>query len=191
VGAIDDRPKGIGAARVRGLVAFLFAARAGRTQRLCRGRPDMDDFSLVVIALHVAAVVAWIGGDLAMAVVATSAEGDDKLRGALARKLYQRVAAPGFALAFALGLYKLLTGWRAATVDANGIVAGGYAKAPWMHVKLTLALVVIAVHHVMGARAKKMMRDGAKAGPMGVLGIVVAVCALGAILMVVLRPFHG
>ena len=151
----------------------------------------MDDFSLIVIALHVAAVVAWIGGDLAMAIVATSAEGDDKLRGKLARKLYSSIAAPGFTLAFALGLYKLLTGWRAATVDANGIVAGGYAKAPWMHVKLTLALIVIAVHHVMGARAKKMMNDGAKPGPMAALGWVVAACALGAIVMVVLRPFHG
>ena len=149
------------------------------------------DFTLVVIALHVAAVVAWIGGDLAIAVVATSEAGDEKLRGTLARKLYQRIAAPGFALAFVLGLYKLGTGWHAATVDANGIVAGGYAKAPWMHVKLTLALVVIAVHHVMGARAKKMMNDGAKPGPMGVLGVVVALCALGAIAMVVLRPFHG
>ena len=150
----------------------------------------MDDLSLVVIALHVAAVVAWIGGDLAIAVVATASEGDDKTRGTLARKLYQRVAAPGFTLAFALGLYKLLTGWRAASVDANGIVAGGYAKAPWMHVKLTLALVVIAVHHIMGARAKKMMKDGAKPGPMGILGAVVAACALGAIVMVVVRPFQ-
>jgi putative membrane protein len=150
----------------------------------------MDDLSLVVIALHVAAVVAWIGGDLAMAVVATAEGGDEKIRGTLARKLYRTIAAPGFTLAFALGLYKLLTGWRAATVDANGIVAGGYGKAPWMHVKLTLALVVIAVHHVMGARAKKMMNDGAKAGPMGILGIVVGVCALGAIAMVVLRPFQ-
>jgi putative membrane protein len=151
----------------------------------------MDDLSLVVIALHVVAVVAWIGGDLAMAVVATSSDGDEKLRGTLARKLYQRIAAPGFTVAFALGLYRLLTGWRAATVDANGIVAGGYGKAPWMHIKLTLALVIIAVHHIMGARAKKMMKDGAKPGPMGVLGAIVAACALGAIVMVIVRPFHG
>ncbi len=151
----------------------------------------MDELSLIVIALHVVAVVAWIGGDLAMAVVATASTGDEKLRGALARKLYRVLASPGFGLAFLLGLWRLLSGWGAATVDANGIVVGGYAKAHWMHVKLLLALIVIGVHHVMGARAKKMERDGAPAGPMGVLGIVVAVCALGAVAMVVLRPFGG
>lgn len=151
----------------------------------------MDSLALPIIALHVVAVVIWIGGLVACAVVATSKTGDEKTRGAIARLVYRRLAAPGFGLALLLGLARLVPGWKSATVDANGIVAGGYAKAPWMHVKLTLVVVIIVLDQLVGARIRKMERDGANAGPIGMLALVALLCAIGAVIMVVVRPFQG
>ena len=149
----------------------------------------MDALDPVLIAVHVVAVVLWIGAFAAIGVVATG-EGDVKVRGALARRIYTKVAVPAFLGAVAFGLFRLLRGWSGTSVDANGIVAGGYAKAPWMHVKLTLALIIVALHHVIGGRTRKMATNGAPPGPIGVLSIVLVVAAAGAVGMVILRPFH-
>jgi putative membrane protein len=50
-----------------------------------------------------------------------------------------------------------------------------------MHPKLTVALIVIALHHVIGGRAKKMALGTVQApGPAGILSAVLAVAAIGA-----------
>jgi putative membrane protein len=66
-----------------------------------------------------------------------------------------------------------------------------YFKAThYMHGKLPLALGVVALHHVLGARAKKMEAGEAPdAGPALTLGLVLAVLAIGSALLVVLKPF--
>jgi protoporphyrinogen IX oxidase len=51
----------------------------------------------------------------------------------------------------------------------------------WMHPKLTFAVVVIGLHHVIGARAKKLARGTVQdSGPTAILAIVLLVSAAAA-----------
>jgi putative membrane protein len=60
----------------------------------------------------------------------------------------------------------------------------------WMHAKLTLAVVVIAIHHVIGLRAKALASGKRKdAGPVGVLALVLFLGAAGAAFFAVAKPF--
>ena len=86
------------------------------------------------------------------------------------------VAAPAFVMAFAAGLIRVL-------MDPQV-----YLKAHWFHGKLTLALVVIALHHILGARAARLAKSGKDAassqvGPEGsregILTGALVLCALG------------
>jgi hypothetical protein len=53
-----------------------------------------------------------------------------------------------------------------------------------MHAKLGLALVVIALHHVIGARARRVARGPGDAGRRDTIQSFVAfVCAAGAVLL--------
>jgi putative membrane protein len=134
---------------------------------------------LVLTASHVAALLVWIGSLAAIALVANAPDADAKIRGALARRVYLRAAVPGFVVAFVIGLVLLGTGWG----------AYGYAKAPWLHAKLTAALGVIALHHVVGARTRKMAEGGIEAGPIGVLVGVALLLAIAAAFLAIVRPF--
>jgi putative membrane protein len=126
----------------------------------------LDD---VVAAVHVIANVFWIGSIVGVGVILTAnGIGDAKTRGALGKALYMKVAVPGFVLSFLLGLMKL-----AAFGDA-----GFYMKSGWFHIKLTMALVVIALHHVIGGKAKKMSEgDVDGPGKIGLVTAILAVCA--------------
>jgi putative membrane protein len=92
------------------------------------------------------------------------------VRGKLAASLYLRLAVPAFVLSFLAGVGRLLL---------DGSL---YMKQPWMHAKLTTALVVIVVHHLIGARARKLARDGAAST--SAVGTLLAILALGTILTV-------
>lgn len=143
---------------------------------------------LLVNWLHIVANVLWIGSICGVAVVLAgprpgsqgpAAASDPKVRGELAHRLYLALAAPAFAAAFLLGISRLV-------LDASY-----YLKQPWMHIKLTLAVIVIALHHVIGARAKKMAHGEAESpGPALVLAVVLALAAAGAAYAVYLQPLQ-
>ncbi|RYZ67232.1 MAG: hypothetical protein EOP08_03200 [Proteobacteria bacterium] len=153
---------------------------------------------LVVVALHVFAVILWIGSIVSagwMLANRASAPTPEQGKAAaeLALGLYRRVAAPAFVLAFSAGLVRLL-------MDREV-----YLKAHWFHGKLTLAVAVIALHHILGARAARAVKasnsaqpsgesSGAaskgRSGPGGSEGILTAslvLCALGVVVLVVLK----
>jgi putative membrane protein len=131
---------------------------------------------LALIWLHVVGNVFWIGSIVAVAVVLLADKPDAKARGALAHMLYLRLAAPAFVLSFVAGLARFM------------MDIGSYGKTPWMHIKLTFALVAIGLHHVIGARAKKMANgDAADAGPTRGLMIGLAVCVVAAVFLVIMR----
>ena len=149
---------------------------------------------LIVVALHVFAVILWIGSIasagwlLANRASAPTPE-QGKAASELALGLYRRVAAPAFVLAFATGLIRLL-------MDPSA-----YMKAHWFHGKLTLALVIIVLHHVLGARAAKAARAtaatpekssastqvGQAGSSEGILTGALVLCALGVVVLVVLK----
>jgi putative membrane protein len=77
---------------------------------------------------------------------------------------------PAFVVSFVCGAIRLGLDAKHYLVDSH-----------WMHPKLTLALVVIALHHVIGARAKKLAAGTTEsAGPAGILAAVLGLSALGA-----------
>lgn len=121
-----------------------------------------------LIWLHVVGNIVWIGSILAVAVVILANTADAKTRGAIALAVYKRLAVPAFVLSFVAGAGRLFSD------------PGFYLKQHhWMHAKLPLALAVIALHHVIGARAKKL-GDGTvqEPGPTAILAVVLAVSAV-------------
>jgi len=99
------------------------------------------------VALHVFAVTVWIGtiacvGWLLAASSSAPTEGEGATAAELAFGLYRRAASPAFGIAFFTGLAQLLSN------------SSAYMGLHWMHLKLTAAFLVIALHHVLGARAR-------------------------------------
>lgn len=148
---------------------------------------------LVVVALHVFAVILWIGSIASAGWLLAnrdSAPSPEQRKAAieLALGLYRRVAAPAFLLAFATGLIRLL-------MDPSA-----YLQAHWFHGKLTLALLIIVLHHILGGRAARLAKSdkgatspqvGASAAQgsnrEGILTAALVLCALGAVVLVVLK----
>lgn len=132
---------------------------------------------LLLVWLHVAGNLVWIGSAVAMGFILTAKQGDPKVRGALARRIHLRLAMPAFVLSFVAAL--LRTG-----MDMKGY----FVQHHWMHGKLPFAIAVIAIHHILGARARKMEGGSMQeAGPSGMLTMVLLGCAIIASFFVVLR----
>jgi protoporphyrinogen IX oxidase len=101
-----------------------------------------------LVVVHVFANMVWIGAIVAVGLLVGAAgyakdEARAELVGALAHSLYRLLAAPAFVISFAAGAVRLASD------------VGTYMSLHWMHGKLAGALVVIALHHVLGARAKR------------------------------------
>lgn len=138
----------------------------------------MDSFTLLRY-LHVLCNLVWIGSILSVAVALVSGRESPETAGKIARAIYQRVSTPAFGLSFLTAIVLLVMHWKLYMVVTH-----------WMHGKLTAALVVIAIHHVIGARAKALASGKKKEpGPVGVLGIVLLVAAAGATFLAVAKPF--
>ena len=99
-----------------------------------------------LLSLHVMANLVWIGSITCVGwLVFAASKGGDQAKAAaeVAARIYRRIATPAFGVSFAFGIAALATN------------AGYYMHAHWFHGKLTFALVVIALHHVLGAKAKR------------------------------------
>ncbi|MDP9152427.1 MAG: CopD family protein [Myxococcota bacterium] len=129
---------------------------------------------VLLVVAHVTANVVWIGAILAVALLVGRARfmADVAEVGALARRVYSRLATPAFLVSFVAGVARI------------ALAPAVYAHLPWMHVKLTFALVVIALHHVIGARARRVANGDARAGSgVGVLATIALVGAAGAVFL--------
>jgi putative membrane protein len=126
----------------------------------------------LIVAGHVLANTVWIGSLLAAAVLVAHAPwtAEPAEVGALARRVYVRLAVPAFLASLGAGV------WRIALSPAT------YARLHWFHGKLAFALAVIVLHHVIGARTRRVAsgRTGAAAG-VDMLAFVTFVCAAGAV----------
>jgi putative membrane protein len=132
---------------------------------------------LLLVWLHVVGNIVWIGAILAVGVTITSSAGDAKTRGELALGVYKRLAVPAFVLSFVCGMARLLSD------------PGFYLKQHhWMHPKLVLALAIIAIHHVIGGRAKKLARGTVQdGGRVAILTAVLALAAVGAAFLAIYK----
>jgi protoporphyrinogen IX oxidase len=134
--------------------------------------------SLYLKIFHVVANLIWIGSILGTALMLVQGPGDAKTRGASGLLLYMKLAVPAFVVSFLCGT---------AMVASN--VKHYFVLTHNMHGKLPLALGVIALHHVIGARAKKMANGTSEdAGPTKVLAMVLLLCAIGSAVFVLIPP---
>lgn len=140
------------------------------------------EFRELAIATHLLGMALWVGGAATAAFVAVAGarEGEGG-RGAIAaaRKAFGMLANPGMGLAWLAGLSFLVPNFTTF-----------YAKAGWMHGKLTLLVVLSAVTGVLGARLRKAA-VGTKPGTPGLfggLGLGVLVIAALIIFLAMLKP---
>ncbi len=102
-------------------------------------------------ALHVAAMVIWIGGMLAVALGPS-----DRLR-----RWDRLVTTPAMLLALACGIGLAMT--------------GGWFPARWLVVKLGFVLVLAALHGVLAGRLRRGLAPPRLAAPLIVAGVAVVV----------------
>jgi putative membrane protein len=139
----------------------------------------MDTRTLLVV-LHVTANLVWIGSIASVGWLTAAAAGQEpaaaKLVGDLAYRLYRKAAVPAFLASFAFGVLRLAAD------------AGAYMQLHWFHGKLTFALGVIALHHVIGAKARKTAAGSMQApASSAILVGVLLVCAFGSVLFVLFK----
>jgi putative membrane protein len=127
--------------------------------------------------LHVSGNIVWIGAILAVGAIITSELSDPKTRGALALRIYRGLAVPAFLVSLVFGGVRLFMN------------TSYYLKEHhWMHGKLAVAVGVIAIHHVLGARAKRLAAGTVTtAGPAGPLTVALAALAVLATFSAVMK----
>ena len=140
----------------------------------------MTGLGPILISLHVAANVVWIGAILAVGRILRASSFDPKQSGALALGIYKALATPAFVVSFLAGALRL------ALTPAYYFVATHF-----MHAKLLFALIVIGLHHAIGARAKKAANGATATKESGspALEVLLFVAAAGAVFLAVMKPF--
>ena len=135
--------------------------------------------NLILVALHVLGNLVFVGATLAVSLLLVHGPGDDRQRGQAARLVHRRLAAPAFGVSFLMGVVLL---------GMNPVL---YFKAThYMHAKLPLALGAVALHFLLGVRARKAENGETQGpGPAAALGAGFAVCAALAAFLVLLKPF--
>lgn len=127
-----------------------------------------------LVAAHVLANVVWIGSLLAECLLIGRARfmADGAEVGGLARRVHTRLAVPAFLASFGFGIARIAQDPRV------------YLHLPWMHVKLAFAAGVIVLHHVIGARSRRVAAGALVEGSGGpFIGAVVFLCAAVAVLL--------
>ncbi|MEO7114143.1 MAG: CopD family protein [Polyangiaceae bacterium] len=98
----------------------------------------------LLVTIHVIANLIWIGSIVSVGVLLSTATPENaQSYGLAARKIYLSIATPAFGISFLFGIARL------------SMSASTYMHLHWFHAKLTFALAVIALHHVIGAKAKR------------------------------------
>ena len=124
-----------------------------------------------LVAIHVMANLVWIGTIASVGWLTAAASKESNADAAkLARNLYLRAAVPAFLASFTFGVSRLL------------LAPKYYMTSHWFHGKLTAVIVVIALHHVIGAKAKKVAAGSMQQGASG--GILVGALLAAAFLSV-------
>ena len=134
--------------------------------------------SAALLAAHVLANIVWIGALLSETVLLSRAawHSDPADAGTFARGLHTRLAIPAFLASVATGLARLLPGRYL------------YERMPWMYAKLGFALAVIVLHHVIGARARRVANGQVRASKgTWALGWLTLLAAGGAVLFAIAK----
>lgn len=138
--------------------------------------PSLD---VLLKSVHVTANLFWIGAIVAVGLLLTAPLGSARERGALARHIYQRLATPGFFVSFTAAAVLLVLNLRYYFVVTH-----------FMHAKLLLVIAVIALHHVLGARARKLAAGTLpNAASASKLTLALSLLSIGAAWLALTEPF--
>jgi uncharacterized membrane protein len=138
---------------------------------------------LVARILHILGNFLWLGGGTVAAFTMVQLANESpatRLAAAKAvRKLVLMVVTPGMLLSLGGGLYMLLSYWSAL-----------YAKAPWMHTKLTVGLIAAGFSGVLSGKLRRAATGNGElaAGSMRLAGWVLLLSALAGVTLVFTRP---
>ena len=111
---------------------------------------------LLVKAFHIIAVICWFAGLFYLprlyvyhvqALNEGDSKGSDRFK-TMERKLYRGIMTPSAIIALGLGVWMLVDRW-----DAY------FAQATWMHIKLTLIILLLGYHHLCGVYQRKFSLD--------------------------------
>jgi protoporphyrinogen IX oxidase len=98
----------------------------------------------LLVTIHVIANLIWIGSIVSVGVLLSITTPKNVAANAIAAKtIYSSLSTPAFGVSFLFGVARL------------SLSASTYMHLHWFHAKLTFALAVIALHHVIGAKAKR------------------------------------
>jgi uncharacterized membrane protein len=132
--------------------------------------------------IHVLGNILWLGGGavaaFAMAMLASSSRETRTEAAKALRKLVLFVVTPGMLLSFAGGLTMLLSAWSTL-----------YAKAPWMHTKLTVGILAAAFSGVLSGKLRRAAGGNGEvtAKSMAIAGAVLVLSAIAGVSLVYLR----
>lgn len=144
----------------------------------------MDTLFLWLKALHVIAVIAWMAGMLYLPRLFVyhcetdiGSEGSERFK-LMERKLFRAIINPAMIATWVFGLGMLATGF----VDLG---------AGWLHVKLTLVVILSGVHGWFSRMRKTFERDE-NTRPQKfyrMINEVPTVLMIGIVIMVIVKPF--
>jgi putative membrane protein len=114
-----------------------------------------------------------------MVLVVGAPWGSARERGALALRLYRWLATPGMVLALVGAIARIVPNYELYFVVTH-----------FMHGKLLFGLIAVALHHVLGAKARAMASGRVASVSGGVaMGAVFLLMAVGATILAVTKPF--
>ncbi len=138
---------------------------------------------LLLKAVHVAAVIAWIGGLLLQSLALKTATGSAATLAGYAqflegvRRWDSRVTSPAMGLAWLLGIVMALQ-------------AGWFATG-WLNVKLAIVVGLSALHGMQAGQLSRLAASPAasSAGSAGRMPPLILAAALGIAVLVIVKPF--
>ncbi|MCC6874685.1 MAG: CopD family protein [Sandaracinaceae bacterium] len=136
----------------------------------------------LAIATHIVGLILWVGGTASAALVAASvadaAEETRKVAYGAARKAVLFIGTPGVVLTWIAGLSVLLPDFSVL-----------YARAGWMHGKLTVILLLTALTGVLTGRLRRAAKGTAvSATTFSGLAIGLVLGAAIIVFLAILRP---
>lgn len=100
----------------------------------------------VLLATHVLSLLLWIGSLVSITRVLTAGATEEPAVqakfAALARRIYRTVSSPWMGVATLAGFGMI------------GVARGAYFRLGYFHGKFTMALIMLALHFVLGARVR-------------------------------------
>ncbi len=137
----------------------------------------MELLETLLVVLHVTSNLVWIGSILSVGVLTWHASRtSSKATAEVALLLYKRLAVPAFLAALIFGVCRLM------------LAPGAYMRLHWFHAKLTFALLVIGLHHVIGAKARKAAGGSMQSGASSAILVAALLsCAFLSVVFVVFK----